>query len=311
MKDLLRRIVITITLSAIFAGISPPPARAIFGLGDVVHDPVTLAAEMRQWTEELRQWLETVEFYTRQIEQMVESVTNLKGILKTVEDTIGFNKQMLQTISDIGRTIRAAFQVKIYLKDLVYGRMRAVARIHDRLANGVFDPDQIKQDLKDYFTYEIGQLSERKANDIQRLEQMDQQLQLLDVELTLQGKRIAEAEKSAKETDEKLKQIESNPEGVTQVDLQLMQLRSQQREFEERLARDRAEYLKLQREYLVRKKRIAEHIMESRGFGDQISEINNAWEKMTQALNKLRTTSGKPKEENQKVEDLLRDMGSN
>src|SRR5205085_5911398 len=169
MKDLLRRIVIALILATVFSGVAPRPAQAQFG--GIVHDPITLAAHIREWAEELREWVQTVDFYVRQIENMVETVTNLRGILTTAEKMIGFNHKMLQTISDIGRTVRAAFQIKAYLTDLVYGRMRAIGRIHDRLANGVFNADQVKQDLKDYFLYEIGQISQRTANDIERLEQ--------------------------------------------------------------------------------------------------------------------------------------------
>lgn len=294
MKALIQRLVITIVMAANLALLSPPPAQAQFG--GIVHDPVTLAAHMREWAEDLREWLRTVEFYTRQIEQMVESVTNLKGILRRAEEMIGFNRQMFQTISDIGRTVRAAFQVKAYLTDLVQGRMRAIARIHDRLANGLFDPDRIKQDLDDYFFYEIGQISERTANHVKYREQLDQQLQLMQVELELQAKRIAEAEKSAKESDEKLKKIETNPEGVTQVDIQLLQLRQQQREYEVSLARDREKYLQLQREVLLRKQRIAQDVVDSQGFGQQITEMNSAWGKLTTALNELRD---KPRQQQQ------------
>lgn len=292
MKDLLKRFLVTLVLAATLMVATPQPVQAQFG---IVHDPVTLAAHIKEWAEKLREWVVTVEFYVRQVENAVETVTNLRGILTTAEKMIGFNHKMLQTISDIGKTIRTAFEVKALLTNLVYGRLRAIGRIHDRLANGLFNPEQIKQDLKDYFFYEIGQISERTANDIERLEQQDQQVQLMEVELTLQGKRIAEAQKSAQETEEKLREIEDDPEGVTQVDIQLMQLRSQQRDFEAQLARDRAQYLTLQRDYLIRKRRIAEDAIESRGFGQQITEINSAWSKMTEALNKMRTN---PRTEN-------------
>lgn len=289
MKDLLRKLIITLVLSTAFAGLAPAPARAQFG--GIVHDPITLAAHIRQWAEQLQEWIKTVDFYARQIEHMVETVTNLKGILRTAEEAIGFNKKMLQTISDIGRTVRAAFQIKAYLTDLVQGRMRAIARIHDRLANGLFDPDRLKQDLRDYFFFEIGQISERTANHIEYREQLDQQLQLMEVELQLQAKRIAEAERSAQASDQKLRQIESNPEGVTQVDIQLLQLRQQQRDYEVSLARDRENYLRLQREVLMRKQHIAEGVIDSQGFGQQITDMNSAWTKMTDALNRMRDQS--------------------
>lgn len=296
MRDLLRRLVITLLLTMTFAGLAPQQARAQL-LGGIVHDPVTLAAHIREWAEELREWVTTVDFYVRQVEQTVESVTNLKGILRKAEEAFGFNRKMLQTISDIGRTVRAAFQVKAYLTELVTGRMRAIARIHDRLANGLFDADRFKQDLKDYLFFEIGQISERTANDIDRREQLDSELQLMEVELELQGKRIAEAEKSAAAADDKLKKIESDPEGVTQVDIQLLQLRQQQRDYEVNLARDREKFLQLQREVLMRKQHIAEEAIESRGFGQQITDINEAWRRMTESLNKMRDNAREHGEE--------------
>ena len=288
LKKPARATLLGLTLAAMINGPLSRPARAQFG--GVVHDPVTLAAHVRQWAEQLKEWLETVDYYARSIERMTEQVTNLKGILQMTERQLGFSKRMLQTISNIGQTIRAAYKIKTLLEGLVQGRLRYIARIHDRLAAGIFNPERDAQDLKDYLSWELGQISERTLGDIERLEGYDSTLQMLNLEIELRKKRIADAEESAKRSEEQLRQMRDNPESVTQIDIQHAQLEASQRDFEAQLARDREEMLKLQREALQRRERIARDTMESRRFGRQIDDLNKSWKNMTDALNKLRIT---------------------
>jgi archaellum component FlaC len=262
------------------------PASAQFG--GIVHDPASLAAHVRKWAEELNRWLETVNHYAQTVERMTEQVTNLKGILKTVEKQIGFSRKMLQTISDIGKTIRAAYRIRTLMEGIVRGRMRSIARIHDRLARGLFDPGRDAADLKEYLSWELGQVSERTLGDIERLEEYDSQLQMLKLELDLRKKRIADAEKASERVDELLEQMRANPEEVTQLDVQQAQLEADQRNYQAQLARDREQMIALQREELKRRERIGKDVIESRRFGKQIDDLNGAWTKMTVELNKLR-----------------------
>jgi hypothetical protein len=281
-----RKFVVTLLLATVLAGAYPPPARAQV-LGGIVHDPVTLAAHIREWAEEFRHWIETVQFYANTVENLVDSATSLRGILQTAEKALGYNKEMLQTISNIGRTIRTAFQVKTMMEGLVRGRLAAVQRIHDRLANGIFDPARDRQDLKDYLRYEIGDISERTLGDIERIELYDTKLQLMDAEHEVVKKRIAESEQSAKEVADRLDQMRAHPDQVTQLDIQLAQLEAQQRQYTTDLARDRERVIEMEKELLTRREQIAKDAVAARDFGRQIDTYNDAWSKLTKATNDL------------------------
>lgn len=283
LRNNFKKIVITLTLVGMLHISSPPPAHAF-----VFHDPVSLAAHVKQWADQLHRWLQTVQYYAKTVENMVESVTNLKGILKTAEKAFGYSKEMLQTISNIGRTVRTAYKIKTLLGSMVQGRLRAIARIHDNLAHGLFNADEIKRELKNYLLYEMGEVSEQALSAIERQEMNDMTLQMMDLELQLLHKRIAESEKSQSEAADKIEEMRNNPSGVTQLDIQLASLDADNRQYETDLARDRERALQLQRESLERRARIANEVLEAHRFGREMNAHDRAWDKMTEALNDMR-----------------------
>lgn len=287
LKRVLRSGAISLVLAGLLGGVYPQEAQAQI-LGGVVHDPVNYALQARKFAEELQRWLETIDYYARTIENQIAQITNLRGILQTAERHLGFNRQMLQTISNIGRTVRAAFRIRTLLENLVTGRLRSLARIHDRLANGIFNPAADKRDLMDYLGWELGQISQRTLGDIERLENMDNTLQMMQMETELRKKRIADAEQSAQRTSELIEQMHRNPTQVTQLDVQLAELETRQRDFQVQLSRDREEMLRMQREVLMRRERIARDTLEGRRFGSQIKTMNESWKRLTEALNRLR-----------------------
>lgn len=283
----IKKLVITLTLAGMLHLASPPPAHAQL-LGGIVHDPVTLAAHVKQWADEMFRWLQTVQYYAKTVESMAESVTNLKGILKTAEQALGYNKKMLQTISNIGKTVRTAYKIKTLLGSMIQGRLRALARIHDNLAHGLFNADELKRELKNYLLYELGEVSEQTLSAIERQEMNDMTLQMMDMELQLLHKRIAESEKSQAEAADKIEEMRNDPDGVTQLDIQLANLDADNRQYETDLARDREHALELQRETLERRAKIANEVIEAHRFGREIDAHERAWDRMTQALNEMR-----------------------
>jgi hypothetical protein len=291
----LTKLVVTAVLCSMLHLSSPPPASAQFG--GIVHDPVTLAAHIRQWAEDLRHWLETVQYYAKTVEKAAETVTNTAGILRTVERSLGFNKEMLQTISNIGHTIRTAYRIKTLMEGMVTARMRAIARIHDNIARGIFDGDAIKRELRNYLLYELGEVSEQTLTAIEQQELNDLSLQMMDLELQILHKRIADCEKSEQEAAARIEQMRDNPDEVTQLDIQLASLDADNRQYEADLARDRERAITLERETLERRTKIAKEIIESRRFGKEIDTHSEAGQKMTDALNGMRKRAQKASED--------------
>ena len=88
-NETLRQIILGAVLSSIFIGIDVRPARAQW----TVFDPSQYVLQVEKRVEEAARWLETINHYidtyeqaVKQYEKMVESVTNLRGILGKVED---------------------------------------------------------------------------------------------------------------------------------------------------------------------------------------------------------------------------------
>ena len=114
-RGTLRQIVLGIVLSSIFLGIDVRPAQAQW----TVFDPSQYALQVAKKIEEAARWVETINHYVqtyeqalRQYEKMVESVTNLRGILDKVDEQVMRHKQLITTYATIGRLIRGTFELK-------------------------------------------------------------------------------------------------------------------------------------------------------------------------------------------------------
>jgi P-type conjugative transfer protein TrbJ len=86
-----RQIILGAILSSIFIGIDVRPAQAQW----TVFDPSQYALQVAKKIEEAARWVETINHYietyeqsVRQYEKMVESVTNLRGILDKVDEQV-------------------------------------------------------------------------------------------------------------------------------------------------------------------------------------------------------------------------------
>ena len=156
-REIQRRATAVVMLTAWVAAMSPLPTRAqIFG--GIVHDPVNYALQVEKRVEEAARWVQTLDHYIRIYENAVRQLTTLTGVLKTAEQHLGFDKDMLTTISSIGKTIRTSFRVKRLVEGLVVGQVRALKEIDDRLRAGIFDPEADRRDLEEYLKNGIGRI---------------------------------------------------------------------------------------------------------------------------------------------------------
>ncbi|MEZ5305569.1 MAG: hypothetical protein R2684_00340 [Pyrinomonadaceae bacterium] len=95
-----RQMVLGVILSSIFIGIDVRPAQAQW----TVFDPSQYTLQVAKRIEEAARWVETINHYiqtyeqaVRQYEKMVESVTNLRGILDKVDEQVMRHKQLITT----------------------------------------------------------------------------------------------------------------------------------------------------------------------------------------------------------------------
>src|SRR5215472_9889853 len=128
-----------VALAAVLVGSAPLPVHAqIFG--GIVFDPTNYALQVEKKVEEAARWVQTIDHYLRMYENAVRQLTTLTGVLKTAEQHLGFDRQVLSTLSSIGQTIRTSFRIKRLVEGLVVGQATAFKEIDERLRNGIFDP---------------------------------------------------------------------------------------------------------------------------------------------------------------------------
>src|SRR5215831_7120448 len=108
----------------------PPQAQAQW----TVYDPAQYTLQVTKKLEEANRW---IQHYTN----LVQQLTTLKGVLDKAEDLVSKQKNAITTMSNIGRTVRASFQLKDQLEAIVTTRLDMIKRIDDRLRNGIFDPE--------------------------------------------------------------------------------------------------------------------------------------------------------------------------
>ncbi|MCI0554514.1 MAG: hypothetical protein L0287_26495, partial [Anaerolineae bacterium] len=169
-----------------------------------VYDPAQYTLQLEKKIEEANRWLKTISQYAQMYEKAVQQVTTLGGILKTTEDLVAKNKNMIATMSNIGQTVRGAYQLKNQLETIVAARVRALKTINDRLRNGIFDPDADLRDFEEYLRNSIGRSSQDTVANMERLARMDNQLGRLYDDLEKARMRFADAVRGRAESIEGL-----------------------------------------------------------------------------------------------------------
>lgn len=210
-----KQILMSLLLFSILLGFEVKHARAQW----TVFDPSQYALQVSMKIEEAARWVEKVNQYitmyenaVKQYQKMVESVTNLRGILDKVDEQITRHKQLITTYATLGKLIRGTFELKRRIENTITSQIQSVVNISRRLRNGIFDMDQNKRDLDDFLRHSIGRRADAELANLERLAKLDSELErmLYDREMILLdlAKLYEEREKIA----EKIKAIDtSNP----------------------------------------------------------------------------------------------------
>lgn len=205
-KRIVREILLGVVLSSILIGLDVRPARAQW----TVFDPSQYALQVAKKIDEAARWVETINHYiqmyenaVKQYEKMVESVTNLRGILDKVDEQIMRHKQLITTYATLGRLIRGTFELKKRIEATITSQIHSVVNIARRLKNGIFDMDANKRDLDDFLRHSIGRSADAHLANLERLAKLDSELErmlfdrenmLLDLaKLYEERERIADA----------------------------------------------------------------------------------------------------------------------
>jgi len=257
-----KQILMSLVLTSIFIGFDVKPAQAQW----TVFDPSQYALQLSKKIEEATRWMETINHYismyenaVKQYEKMVESVSNLRGILDKVDEQIMRHKQLITTYSQLGKLIRGVYELKKRIENSITSQIQSVVNISRRYRNGIFDMEQNKRDLDDFLRHSIGRRADAEIANLERLAKLDAELEkmLYDRELILLD--LAKLHEEQEKIAEKLRTGEynsdANNDGVQSlinqmqaVDLRITTLQGQLRELEAKIQEKFVKYgLKIER----------------------------------------------------------------
>ncbi|MBX7062847.1 MAG: hypothetical protein K1X52_14430 [Pyrinomonadaceae bacterium] len=249
MNGTVRQMILGVVFSSILIGIDVRPVQAQW----TVFDPSQYALQVAKKIEEAARWVETINHYismyenaVRQYQKMVESVTNLRGILDKVDEQIMRHKQLITTYATLGRLIRGTFELKKRIEATITSQIQSVVNIARRLKNGIFDMEANKRDLDDFLRHSIGRSADAELANLERLAKLDSELErmLFDRENMLLdlSKLYEEREKVADETRAISVNPSANQDGVQSlidqmlaVNLRITTVEGQLRELEAKI----------------------------------------------------------------------------
>lgn len=244
-----KQMILGVVLSSILIGIDVRPVQAQW----TVFDPSQYALQVAKKIEEAARWVETINHYirtyeqaARQYEKMVESVTNLRGILDKVDEQIMRHKQLITTYATLGRLIRGTFELKKRIEATITSQIHSVMNIARRLKNGIFDMEANKRDLDDFLRHSIGRSADAHMANLERLAKLDSELErmlfdrenmLLDLaKLYEERERIADATRAiSANPDANQDGVQSLVDQMLAVNLRITTVEGQLRELEAKI----------------------------------------------------------------------------
>ncbi len=275
-KSLLYQIIIGLLIGALLMPLQTAQAQW------TVYDPAQYTLQVSKKLEEAARWV-------NHYQKLVEQLTSLKGVLAKAEDLVGKENATLATMANIGRTVRASFQLKDQLEVLVRTRLNAIKRIDDRLRNGIFDPEQDLRDFDEYLQNSIGRKSQDMLANRERLARMDNKLARLELEL-----QEAELNLTIAIWDQAIAELKIEEMGKAPPTLQSAQtmaaLMAKIANCDLLIAHYNKEIARIQEEIKDYVEKYNIHMEERTEFGEQVESMNDAWSEFNGALDELQRT---------------------
>ena len=250
-----------------------------------VFDPSQYALQVAKKVEEANRW---IKHYTN----LVQQLTTLGGVLKAADELVAKQKNAITTMSNIGRTVRASFQLKDQLEAIITTRLDMIKRIDDRLRNGIFDSEADLRDLDEYLKNSIGRSSQDTIANRERLARMDNQLELWQRELKYKEYKKSWAEGKQKETRGKLKIQEEASEDQRCAPC-IASLTQELASYEILIGQLESEIVNLRCQIENRVKQYNIQMQERVRFGEQVQSMNEAWSRFNNSLDELQRALNK------------------
>src|SRR5215510_2599788 len=262
--------------------IMPPP---VVNAQWTVFDASQYVLQVAKKVEEANRW---ILHYTN----LVQQLTTLSGVLKATDDLVAKQKNAITTMSNIGRTVRASFQLKDQLEAIVTTRLDMIKRIDDRLRNGIFDPEADLRDLDEYLKNSIGRSSQDTIANRERLARMDNQLELWQRALKYKEYKKSWAEGKQKQTRDKLK-IQEEASEDQRCSACIASLKDELANYEILIAQLESEIVNLRCQIENRVKQYNIQMQERVKFGEQVQSLNDGWSRFNNSLDELQKALSK------------------
>jgi chromosome segregation ATPase len=288
-----KQILMSLLFASILIGFEPKPVQAQW----TVFDPSQYALQLAKKIEEAARWMETINHYVsmyekavQQYQKMVESVTNLRGILDKVDEQITRHKQLVTTYAQLGKLIRGTYELKRRIENTITSQIQSVVNISRRLRNGIFDMEQNKRDLDDFLRHSIGRRADAELRNLERLAKLDSELErmLYDREMILLdlAKLYEEREKIADKTRAIDTTDPANQDGVQALINQMLAINGQIADREGQLRELEAKIQDKFVKYGLKIEQMTEFGAEIRKTNEMMTGITKASDEFMQELEK-------------------------
>ena len=239
-----------------------------------VYDAAVHSQQVKDSIARAKEWIERVKQYQEMYDKAVQQWTTMRGILRTVDETLAKNKDLALLTMDVGEIIRGSFRLKRELEAMVKYRIRALKSIDDRLTRGIFDPEADLRDFEEYLQYTVGRSSRQTVAQMVRTASKDSQLaDWMDEKEQLEA-RLAEANMVLKKAEEQLdaetkkavpdqRNIQSLNDLILQQTKIIQDLKQQHAELKEKISQRLVQY--------------GVRIEDMENFGYQVQSVNEAW----------------------------------
>jgi chromosome segregation ATPase len=250
-----------------------------------VYDPAQYTLQISKKIEEANRW---IEHHTK----LVEQLTTLKGVLQKTEDLVAKQNNAITTMSNIGRTVRGAYQLKNQVEAIVTTRLRWLKSIDDRLRNGIFDPDADMRDFDEYLRESIGRTSQDTIANRERLARMDNQLEKWQLELNRAKEERAKAEAKREAAEELRKKELAKPESERCAPC-IANLNQEMTAYSILITQLKAQIADLESQIENRVKQYNIQMQERVKFGEQVQSLNDGWSRFNNSPDELQKALSK------------------
>jgi len=245
-----------------------------------------------QYALQIKKRIEEAERYVKMFDNAVKQLTTLKGVLGHAEELVAKQRNAITTMSNIGRTVRASFQLKEQLQAIVTTRLKMLKSIDDRLQRGILDPEADMRDLEDYLRTSIGRSSQDTVANLERLRRMDNVLERMTYELDKAEIELSKAEEEKAKMAEELQVANSKPESERCAPC-IASLIEKMSNCDLLIAHYTNKIDELQCQIYERTRKYDILMDERVKFGEQVQSMNKSWSRFNDSLDELQRALSK------------------